>query len=139
MSGRRGHRDDRADWPEWLETLRPDEVTRRRLHNRVMATAETMLRIPERTWRDVTAGWSSVLTPLAAGLAVAFGVLAYRASIGPTADVVAAADQASENVSLESHEIQPLLGPDDAGPPTLLIVEDELNREAVLRAALVSR
>lgn len=131
MSGRR-------EWPAWLEALRPDELTRRRLHKSVMARAEAVLRLPERTWRDVTAGWSSILTPIAAGLAVAFGVLAYRASIGPDIEMVA--NRASDDVpTVDSHEIQPLLGPDDAGPPALLIEENELNREAVFRAALVSR
>ncbi|MDH3732738.1 MAG: hypothetical protein OEU54_04355 [Gemmatimonadota bacterium] len=133
MSGRRDRREDSA-WPAWLEALRPDEVTRQRLHNRVMTTAETMLRLPERTWSDVTAGWSSVLTPLAAGLAVAFGVLAYRASIDPEIESMAA----TEPASIERDEIQPLLGSEDTAPPALLIDEDELNGDAVLRAALVS-
>jgi hypothetical protein len=86
----------------------------------------------------VTAGWSSILTPIAAGLAVAFGVLAYRASIGTEVEI-AATGPSDEVVTVDSHEIQPLLGPDDAGPPALLIEENELNREAVFRAALVSR
>jgi hypothetical protein len=103
-----------------------------------MARAEATLRLPERTWRDVTAGWSSILTPIAAGLAVAFGVLAYRASIGTEVEI-AATGPSDEVVTVDSHEIQPLLGPDDAGPPALLIEENELNREAVFRAALVSR
>ena len=128
----------RREWPAWLEALRPDELTRRRLHKSVMARAEAVLRLREHTWRDVTAGWSTVLTPIAAGLAVAFGVLAYRASLEPGLEL-AAADDPSDAVTLESHEIQPLLGPDDAGPPALLIEENELNREAVFRAALVSR
>lgn len=131
MSGKR-------EWPAWLEALRPDELTRRRLHNGVMTRAEAVLRLRERSWRDVTAGWSSILTPIAAGLAVAFGMLAYRASLD-TDLAVAAADDVTDAVTLESHEIQPLLGPDDAGPPSLLIDENELNREAVFRAALVSR
>lgn len=130
MSGRGDHR----EWPSWLEPLRPDEVTRRRLHNRVMATAETVMRLPERTWHEITAGWSSVLTPLAAGLAVAFGVLAYRASVEPSAEALAA----SEPASVESHEFQPLLGDETTAPPALLIDEDELSPEAVLRAVLVS-
>lgn len=128
----------KQQWPSWLEALRPDEVTKRRLHKQVMARAESMLR-PDRSWSEVTAGWSSVLTPLAAGLAVAFGMLAYRASIATPGDSIATANVAAEELTLEAHEIQPLLGPDDAAPPALLIEENELNREAVLLAAFGSR
>ncbi len=129
----------KSEWPSWLEALRPDEVTARRLHKQVMAHAESILRLPERTWHDVTAGWSAVLTPLAAGLAVAFGVLAYRASIAPQGETLTLVDDPVEEMTLESHEIQPLLGPEDAAPPALLIEENELNREAVFLAAFGSR
>ena len=95
----------KPDWPAWLETLRPDEVTRRRLHNEVMHRAEAMLRRPERTWHDITAGWSAVLTPIAAGLVVTFGTLAYRVSTGP--DAVEATP--AEEITLETHELQPLV------------------------------
>jgi len=122
-------------WPEWCEPLRPDELTRRRLHKRVMAAAEGMLRIPDRTWQDVTARWSSALMPIAAGLAVAFGMLAYRISASP--DPVEVAQIEPSTVVTE--EIHPLLGPDVEAPPSLLIDASELNREAVLMAALVSR
>ncbi|MFV1985719.1 MAG: hypothetical protein ACC682_00445 [Gemmatimonadota bacterium] len=129
----------KSEWPSWLEALRPDEVTSRRLHKQVMARAESMLRLPERTWHDVTAGWSAVLTPLAAGLAVAFGVLAYRASISPEPETLAQVDVHAGPATLESHEIRPLLGPEDSAPPALLIEENELNREAVFLAAFGSR
>ena len=128
----------RQEWPSWLEALRPDEVTRRRLHKQVMMRAEAMLR-RDRSWSDVTAGWSSILTPLAAGLAVAFGVLAHRASIDSSSETVAVVDAQVEQRTFESHEIQPLLGPDDAAPPAILIEESELDREAVLLAAFGSR
>jgi len=123
------------EWPEWCEPLRPDELTRRRLHKRVMAAAEDMLRIPDGTWQDVTARWSSALMPIAAGLAVAFGMLAYRISASP--DPAEVAQVAPPTV--ETEEIHPLLGPDAEAPPSLLIDTSELNREAVLMAALVSR
>lgn len=130
MSGKPG-------WPQWLEPLRPDELTRRRLHKRVMAAAEGMLWVRDRTWQDVTARWSSVLTPLAAGLAVACGMLAYRISAAPPPEAAAIAQVVPSTV--ESEEIHPLLGPDAEAPPTLLIDASELDREAVLTAALVSR
>ena len=125
----------KPEWPAWMEALRPDEVTRRRLHNEVMQRAEAMMRLPERTWHDVTAGWSAVLTPIAAGLVVTFGTLAYRASMGTeTVDTVPV-----EEITLETHEIQPLLGPEGSAPPAILIDEDELSREAVLLAVFGSR
>ena len=137
MRDRQGSRNWRRgpEWPAWAEPLRPDELTRRRLHKRVMAAAESMLRIPVRTWQDETARWSAVLTPVAAGLAVAFGMLAYRASAAlPTASVAA-----GEPPTVETIEIRPVFGMDVEAPPVLLIDTSELNREAVLSAALVSR
>ena len=131
MSGRRG-------WPEWLEPLRPDELTRRRLQNQVMLAAETVLGAPTRTWQDVSASWSAFLTPLAAGLAVAFGTLAYRASAVPAPASVAATPETTAASFLDS-EIVPLLGADAEAPPAVLIDGTEVNREAVFRAALVSR
>lgn len=126
---------DGGSWPEWLEPLRPDEVTRARLHRAVMETAESMLRT--RTWTEVASRWSAVLAPLAAGLAVASGALAYRAATpdaqaGPT--VAAEAPPAAAPV-----DIGPYLAPDAEGPPALLIDVAEPSREAVLTAALVSR
>lgn len=124
-----------GSWPEWLEPLRPDEVTRRRLHRAVMRTAESMLRT--RTWTEVASRWSAVLAPLAAGLAVASGVLAYRAatpaaSPGP----VAVTDVPPVVAPLD---LGPYLAPDAEAPPALLIDVAEPSREAVLTAALVSR
>jgi len=122
-------------WPEWLEPLRPDDMTRRRLHRAVMETAESMLRA--RTWTEVASRWSAVLAPLAAGLAVASGVLAYRAATpdapaGPS--VVADVASAVAPVDLGTY-----LAPDAEAPPALLIDVVEPSREAVLTAALVSR
>lgn len=131
MSGRRG-------WPEWLEPLRPDELARRRLRKRVMLAAEGMLGMPTRTWQDVSASWSAFLTPLAAGLAVAFGTLAYRASAVPEAASFAPSAERLA-ASVVDAEIVPLLGADAEAPPALLIDGTEVNREAVFRAALVSR
>jgi len=128
----------RRAWPDWLEPLRPDELARRRLHKRIMAAAEGRLRRPDRSWQDVSASWSAFLTPLAAGLAVAFGTLAYRAS-APHAGSIAGAVAARESVAAAQSDITPLLGADAEPPPALLIDGSEVSREAVLRAALVSR
>ncbi len=123
-----------GQWPAWLEPLRPDDITRRRLHRAVMDTAESMLRT--RTWLEVASRWSSVLAPLAAGLAVAFGTLAYRAARPEPGPDVAAR---TPTVATAPVELGPFLAPDAEGPPALLIDVAEPSRESVLTAALVSR
>jgi len=128
-------REDGGGWPEWLEPLRPDELTRRRLHRAVMDTAESMLRA--RTWTEVASRWSAVLAPLAAGLAVASGALAYRAARPDVATGPAVAPAVPAVVA--PVELWPYLAPDAEGPPALLIDVAEPSREAVLTAALVSR
>jgi len=119
------------EWPEYLEPLRPDEVTQRRIRRHVLAAAEA-LEIRARTWFDVTASWSSVLAPLAAGLLVVFGTLAYRAA-EPVAPTVVA------ETPVEQRELVPSLAPDAEAPPSLLIDRAEPSRDAVLTAALISR
>lgn len=130
------HRDRQGGgWPEWLEPLRPDELTRRRLHRAVMETAESMLRT--RTWTEVASRWSAVLAPLAAGLAVASGALAYRAAVPDAPEGPAIASDLPAAVA--PVDLGPYLAPDAEGPPALLIDVAEPSREAVLTAALVSR
>lgn len=126
---------DRRSWPEWLEPLRPDELTRRRLHRAVMEAAGSVLR--KRTWTEVASRWSAVLAPLAAGLAVASGALAYRAAMPPAAERPAVASDLPAAVA--PLDLGPYLAPDAEGPPALLIDVAEPSREAVLTAALVSR
>lgn len=124
-----------GSWPEWLEPLRPDDLTRRRLHRAVMDTAESMLRT--RTWTEVASRWSAVLAPLAAGLAVASGALAYRAATPDASEGPAVA--ADLPAAVAPFDLGPYLAPDAEAPPALLIDVVEPSREAVLTAALVSR
>ncbi len=128
--------DDRR-WPRWMEPLRPDGFTRRRLHRQVMASARSLLS-ERRSWQDVTAGWSSFLAPVAAGLTILFGALAYRA-VRPASD--GAADRVAAPL-LTVSERDPIgfyLAPDAETPPQLLIDASEPSMESVLAAALVSR
>ena len=127
----RGIHEARAGWPAYLEPLRPDEMTRRRLGKRVMAAADALLQGRAPTWFDVTASWSSVLAPLAAGLLVVFGALAWRASV-PTEDPLPGPEVATQPAGLV-----PSLAPDALGPPALLTAMDEPSRDAVLAALLV--
>ncbi|MCY3699518.1 MAG: hypothetical protein OXH46_07780 [Gemmatimonadetes bacterium] len=118
-------------WAEYLEPLRPDELTRRRLRRNVMAAAEALFQRRPLSWLDVTASWSAALAPLAAGLLVAAGVLLYRIS-APDAPELAAEPDAAPVGLVRS------LAADAEAPPELLIDLAEPSRDAVLTAALIS-
>ncbi len=118
-------------WAGYLEPLRPDELTRRRLRRNVMAAAEALFERRPLSWLDVTASWSAALAPLAAGLLVAAGVLLYRSSLPDAPEFAADVDQ--EPVGLVRS-----LAPDAEAPPALLIDLIEPSRDAVLTAALIN-
>ncbi|MYA32361.1 MAG: hypothetical protein F4164_13300 [Gemmatimonadales bacterium] len=118
-------------WAAYLEPLRPDELTRRRLRRNVMAAAEALLERRPLSWLDVTASWSAALAPLAAGLLVAAGVLLYRISVPDAPEFAADPDVAPVGLVRA-------LAPDAEAPPELLIDLAEPSRDAVLTAALVS-
>ncbi len=120
-----------SGWPVYLEPLRPDEMTRHRIRRQVLAAAEA-IEVQARSWFDVTAGWSSILAPLAAGLLVVFGTLAYRAVEADGADILATAPMG------QPEELVSSLAPDAEAPPALLIDTDEPSRDAILAAALIS-
>ncbi|MCG8469811.1 MAG: hypothetical protein MJB57_16660 [Gemmatimonadetes bacterium] len=117
----------KADWPRYLEPLRPDEVTAQRMRRRILDAAGALR---ARSWFDVTAGWSSLLAPLAAGVLVVFGALAYRAADRDEPIPVATNEP--------SGELVPSLAPDAEAPPALLIDAVDPSRDAVLTAALVT-
>lgn len=118
-------------WAEYLEPLRPDELTRRRLRRNVMAAAEALFERRPLSWLDVTASWSAALAPLAAGLLVAAGVLLYRISVPEAPELAAGPDAAPVGLVRT-------LAPDAEAPPDLLIGLAEPSRDAVLTAALTS-
>ncbi len=64
-------------WPAWLETLRPDPLTRERLRRSVLDAAAPILRARQVTWWEVASDWASLLTPVAAAAAVLFVGLAF--------------------------------------------------------------
>jgi hypothetical protein len=105
------------------------------LHRNILATATGMLRAPGRTWHEVTARWSTLLTPIAAAIALAFGMIAYGVVEDEPVTVTIDAPPAAR----EPLDLAPLLAPDAEAPPALLIDMAEPSREAVLTAALVSR
>lgn len=118
---------DERQWPAWLEPLRPDEMTRRRLRTEILAAATPLLRIRAGSWQDVAAGWSSVLVPLAAAIALVFGTLAHRA---------ARSDAPPPVEIVERAEWERLLGPAPENPPAFLTGAQEPSREAVFTAAI---
>lgn len=90
----------KRDWPDWLKSLRPDEVTEARLHREIMAAARPLLDARREDWWDVASGWAGMLTPVAAVLTLVFAGLALRqgadgqtvavAELEPAGDVVEA-------------------------------------------------
>ncbi|MYC18452.1 MAG: hypothetical protein F4X67_07585 [Gemmatimonadales bacterium] len=118
-------------WAEYLEPLRPDELTRRRLRRNVMAAAEALFERRPLSWLDVTASWSAALAPLAAGLLVAAGVLLYRISLPDAPEFAADPDAAPVGLVRA-------LAPDAEAPPALIIDLAEPSRDAVLTAALIN-
>lgn len=86
------------DWPDWLESLRPDEFTSVRLRHSIAAAAEPLLEARRDDVWNVASRWAGLLTPAAAVLALVFGGLAMRdgaagetvavADVEPAADVV---------------------------------------------------
>ncbi len=121
----------RPKWLEYLEPLRPDEMTGHRLRRGIVTAAEALMERHAPSWFEVTAGWSSVLAPLAAGLLIVFATLAYRASAPDVVDAVAIEPP-------EPLELVPSLAPDAEAPPALLIDFAEPSRDAVLAAALIT-
>jgi hypothetical protein len=121
-----------SKWPEHLEPLRPDDMTQYRIRKRVMASAERLKNKRIGTWFDVTARWSVMLAPVAAGLLVVFGILAYRTA-APTSEERIVLDPTPASVDL-----LPSLAPDAEQLPMLLIDTAEPSRNAVLAAALIT-
>ncbi len=113
------------EWPAWLEPLRPDEVARTRVRRSILATAGPILHASRAGWSDVAARWATLLAPAAAGLAIVFAGLAYRASM-------------PERVVAETPAtIEELFGPSDVeGPPSFLTSVSEPEAEHVLTAVI---
>lgn len=88
----------RRDWPDWLEGLRPDDLTQARMYREIMSAARPLLDARREDWWDVASGWAGLLTPVAAVLALVFAGLAMRqgadgqtvavAELEPAGDVI---------------------------------------------------
>lgn len=109
---------------DWLDALRPDQVTRARLRAAILERAAPLLEERrEAGWLGVAAGWSGRLAPVAAVAALFFGWLAYDA--GQRAPRSASSVQAEE-----------LVRPGEQAPPELLTAGEAPSVDRVLAAAL---
>ncbi len=116
---------ERRIWPAWVQPLRPDEMSRRRLKKAVLSAAGPMLRAREWSWQDVAGRWAAVLAPIAAGLTILFAGLAYSAS------------HSEPEARVEVFDLDPLvLQPMNDGPPTLLTSTAEPSVEGILAATI---
>lgn len=124
-------RDDRS-WPEWMEPLRPDDVTRRRVRSGIMRTAAPLLEARRQDAWWGLAGWASTLAPVAAAAALFFMWLATSAAPNqaPVTNPTATAfDSVSDSMEL-------IVGPGGATPPSVLTAEQAPSPDAVLTAAV---
>ena len=76
-------------WPEWLSALRQDDLARARLKRSILEAAGPLLRRRQLTWWEVASDWASLLTPVAAAIAVLFVGLALESGPEPEPAVVA--------------------------------------------------
>lgn len=121
---RERNRNGETEWPAWLESLRPDELSRKRLRTSVLSAAMPILRARGQSWQDEVARWTSVLAPVAAAIAILFAGLAYQAA---RPAVVARVDPI---------EVDPLLQPMVDGPPAMLTSTLEPSMDEILAAAI---
>jgi hypothetical protein len=65
-------------WPAWLQALRPDELTRRRMRRTILDEAAPLLAARRDGWFDAVAEWATILSPVAAAVTLIFAGLALR-------------------------------------------------------------
>jgi hypothetical protein len=78
----------RREWPAWLEALRPDQMTRERIRRAVMRRASPILASRRTSWLDLASEWATLLSPVAAAVALVFAGLAV---LRPPSDTLAEA------------------------------------------------
>ncbi len=65
-------------WPDWLRSLRPDELMRRRMRLVILDEARRLLAARRENWLDAIADWATILSPVAAAVTLIFAGLALR-------------------------------------------------------------
>lgn len=116
-----------ADWPEWLEPLRPDDMERSRIRRGVMRTAGPLLAARRPSWWDEVARWADVLAPIAAVFVLFCAGLAFETARPGT----------EAQASAEAPVVDLVQPPAPAGPPELLTAAREPSNDRILRAAVL--
>lgn len=112
-------------WPDWLLSLRPDQLTRERMRRRIVGEAALVLRARRSgSWWLVADRWTTRLLPLAAALALVFAGMARRAShIATIADLPPTVDELLQSANPN-------------GPPAVLTAATEPGLDQLLSAAV---
>jgi len=118
-------------WPKWLETLRPDEIMRARLKRSIADAAAPLLSARQLTWWEVASDWASLLTPVAAAVAVLFAGLALG-------DRPVARSQATIAVSAETPRLEEFVDWASAEEFPAAFPEDSLNSLDVVLASITA-
>lgn len=114
----------RGTWPEWLEPLRPDDLSRARMRREIASRAAPILRRRALVWSDVASGWASRLAPLATAVLLLFGWIAWQA-------------EPAETTATASLEAEALIRPDTADPPPRVLTSDDApSADAILASAV---
>jgi hypothetical protein len=66
-----------------LRSLRPDDVTRRRLSRDIAEEARPLLALRRDSWLDAISDWATILSPVAAAVTLVFAGLALRQAANP--------------------------------------------------------
>jgi len=112
-------------WPDWLLSLRPDQLTRERMRRRIVDEAGAVLRARRTgSWWAVADRWTTRLLPLAAALALVFAGLARWASQTPSV------------VDMPPTVAELLQSANPNGPPAVLTSATEPGLDQLLNAAV---
>jgi len=95
------------DWPRWLESLRPDEVTSARLRSSIVQAAEPLLKARRDDWWEVASRWAGLLTPVAAALVLVFGGLALHGGASGESLALTDGEPTPDPVELLHSEVAP--------------------------------
>ena len=95
------------DWPEWLEGLRPDDLTSARLRSSIVQAGAPLLEARRDDWWDVASRWAGLLTPVAAVLVLVFGGLVLRGEMAGEPLALTAVEPAPDLVELLHSEAAP--------------------------------
>lgn len=114
----------RGRWPDWLEPLRPDDLSRARMRRAIARRAAPILQRRNVVWSDVASGWASRLAPLAVAVLLLFGWIAWRA-------------EPVETRQAASLDAEALIRRDTAdSPPRVLTSDDAPSADAILASAV---